>query len=267
MGKLVRYVLDNGLAVVTVDNPPVNSLTKQMSDELRGVFEELRNVQAGDLGTVKKRVKVVILTAVPHKGIFIAGADINLFLNLKSKKDGEELAKYYHGVVDTIADFDRPVICAIEGLALGGGTEVALACDIRIAGEKAKFGLTEVKLGVLPGGGGTQRLARLVGPGYAKKMIFTGERIDAHEAFRIGLVEKMVPAGKALEEAGKMALSILENAPTAVRCAKTAIDRGLDATLSEGLLLEQAALGLVCESGEQLEGAAAFLEKRRPVFS
>lgn len=267
MGNLVSYELDNGLAIVTVDNPPVNSLTVEMSDELQQVFQQLQSIGTEDRRPDVGPIQVVILTAVPHRGVFIAGADINLFLGLESKKDGENLAKYYHGVINDIADFGRPVICSVEGLALGGGTEVALACDIRIAGEKAQFGLTEVTLGVIPGGGGTQRLSRLVGPGQAKKMIFTGERIDAREAYRIGLVEKLAPEGKALDEAKKMALSIMSNAPTALRCAKMAIDTGLNTTLAEGLLIEQQALGLVCESGEQREGAAAFLAKRKPRFS
>ncbi len=266
MSKLVSCEVENGLAVVTVDNPPVNSLTVEMSDDLQQVFQHLRSIGTEDRGPDVRPIQVVILTAVPHKGAFIAGADINLFLGLKTKKDGEDLAKYYHGVINTIADFDRPVLCAVEGLALGGGTELALACDIRIAGAKAQFGLTEVTLGVIPGGGGTQRLGRLVGPGQAKKMVFTGERIDAQEAFRIGLVEKLAPEGKALDEAKKMAFTIMGNAPTAVKCAKMAIDRGLNTTLTEGLMIEQEALGLVCESGEQLEGAAAFLAKRKPRF-
>lgn len=267
MGKTVSYKLDNGLAIVTVDNPPVNSLTVEMSDELQQVFQDLRGIGTDDPGPDGGPVQAVILTAVPHRGVFIAGADINLFLGLKTRADGVNLARYYHRVIDAIADFDRPVLCAVEGLALGGGTEAALACDIRIAGEKAQFGLTEVTLGVTPGGGGTQRLPRLVGPGYAKKMIFTGERIDAQEAFRIGLVEKLAPEGKALDEAVRMARAIIDNAPTAVKCAKMAVDLGLNTTLPEGLLMEEHALGLVCASGEQLEGAAAFLEKRKPRFS
>lgn len=267
MGKLVHYEFDNGLAVVTVDNPPVNSLTVEMSDELKDVFHLMAKLEIDNQGFEKKRVEVVILSAVSTRGVFMAGADINLFLNLKSREDGRNLATYYHGVIDPIAEFHRPVICAVDGLALGGGTEVALACDIRIAGAGAQFGLTEVSLGVIPGGGGTQRLARLVGPGYAKKMIFTGERIDAEEAYRIGLVEKVVPKGQALEEAKKVARAILQNGPTAITYAKKAVDGGLDTTLKEGLLIERESLGFVCESGEQIEGAKAFLEKRKPNFA
>lgn len=266
MGKLVQYEFDNGLAVVTVDNPPVNSLTVEMSDELKDTFHLLAGLEVGDQGFERKRVEVVILSAASTRGVFMAGADINLFLNLESGDHGRNLATYYHGVIDTIAEFERPVICAVDGLALGGGTEVALACDIRVAGTGAQFGLTEVSLGVIPGGGGTQRLARLVGPGYAKKMIFTGERIDSEEAYRIGLIEKVVPQGQALDEAKKVARAILQNAPTAIKYAKKAIDGGLNTTLQEGLLIERESLGYVCESGEQIEGAKAFLEKRKPKF-
>ncbi|MDQ7783307.1 MAG: enoyl-CoA hydratase-related protein [Desulfomonilaceae bacterium] len=266
MGKLVRYEFDNGLAVVTLDNPPVNSLTVDMSNELRTVFEELRDFGTEDTGDEKKQVQAVILNAVSKKNVFVAGADINLFLNLKTREDGLNLLQFYHGVFNAIAEFPSPVICAIEGLALGGGTELALACDIRIAGAKATFALTEVTLGVLPGGGGTQRLSRLVGAGYAKKMIFSGQQIDAEEALRIGLVEQVVPQGQALLEARKLAHTILQNAPTAIRCAKKAIDGGLDATLANGLLLEQEAMGRICESGEPIEGGKAFLEKRKPKF-
>ncbi|MEJ2718275.1 MAG: enoyl-CoA hydratase/isomerase family protein, partial [Deltaproteobacteria bacterium] len=153
MGKLVHYEFDNGLAVVTIDNPPVNSLTVEMSNELKDVFQLLGALEVADPGFEKKRVEVVILSAVSTRSVFMAGADINLFLNLKTREDGENLIKFYHGVMNTIAEFERPVICAVDGLALGGGTEAALACDIRIAGSGAQFGLTEVALGVLPGGG------------------------------------------------------------------------------------------------------------------
>jgi enoyl-CoA hydratase len=263
----VNYEFNSGLAVVTIDNPPVNSMTIDMSNELRQVFEELKTLKVEDQHFEKTRVEVVVLTAVTHGGIFIAGGDINLFMDLKTRNDGEEISRFYHSVINPIAEFERPVICAIDGLALGGGTEVALACDIRIASPKAEFGLTEVQLGLFPAGGGTQRLPRLIGPGKAKKIIFTGERIDAEEALRIGLIEKLVPEGGVLSEAKKMAQAMLNNAPTAIKCAKMAIDEGLNSTLTKGLLIEEKALGEVCDGGEQLEGAKAFLEKRKPKFT
>ena len=267
---MMRYVnceLDNGLAIVTVNNPPVNSLTEDMSNELRQVFEELKKMEDEDAGAKVSRVNVAILTAVNHKGVFIAGADINLFLSIKGREDGERLGNFYQSVINPISELRSPVICAVNGLALGGGTEIALACDIRIAGANAEFGLTEVQLGVLPGGGGTQRLSRLIGPGKAKEMIFTGKRISAEDALRIGLIEKLVPESEALNEAKVMAKAMLKNAPTAIKCAKMAIDEGLNKTLKEGLLVEQKALGMACESGEPMEGAKAFLEKRKPEFT
>lgn len=267
MMRYVNYELDNGLAIVTVNNPPVNSLTEDMSNELRQVFEELKKMEDEDAGAGVSRVKVAILTAVNHKGVFIAGADINLFLSIKDREDGEKLGNFYQSVINPISELGSPVICAVNGLALGGGTEIALACDIRIAGANAEFGLTEVQLGVLPGGGGTQRLSRLIGPGKAKEMIFTGKRINAEDALRIGLIEKLVLEDEVLNAAKLMAQVILNNAPTAIKCAKMAIDEGLNKTLKEGLLVEQKALGLACESGEPVEGAKAFLEKRKPKFT
>jgi enoyl-CoA hydratase len=262
----VNYQFENGLAIVTIDNPPVNALTKSVGNELLEVFKELSTLEFEDSCFKKSRVEVVILTAVAHKGCFIAGADIKSFLELKTREDGEELSCFYQKVTNSIANFERPVICAVNGFALGGGTEVALACDIRIASANALFGLTEVRWGVLPGGGGTQRLPRLIGPGYAKRMILTGERIDAEEALRIGLIERLVPEGEALSEAKKMARDIVDNGFNAVKCAKMGMDEGLNLKLTEGLLIEQRVLGMICESGEPLEGARAFLEKRKPQF-
>jgi len=266
MRKFVNYELHNGLATVTVDNPPANALTKEVGNELRGIFEELKTLEVVNKGSESTKVKVVILTAVSHRGVFMAGADINLFLEIRGRDDGVELGRFYQGIINPIANFECPVICAVNGVALGGGTEVALACDIRVASTNAQFGLTEVRLGILPGGGGTQRLPRLIGTGKAKEMIFTGSRVSAEEALRIGLVEQVVPEGEALMEAKKMAQAILDNGHTAVKCAKMAINEGLDSTLTEGMLIEQKALGMACESGEAVEGAKAFLEKRKPKF-
>ncbi len=266
MKKYVNYELEAGLAIVTIDNPPVNALTKETCNELLSVFKELKNIEIKNEKGEKSRVKVVILAAADHKGVFIAGADINMFLDLKTREDGEKLGEFCHEVMDPIAEFEAPVICAINGLALGGGTEISLACDIRIASENAEFGLTEVTLGVIPGGGGTQRLSRLIGAGKAKEMIFSGRRINVQEAFRMGLVERVVPRGEALNEAKQIAKQILKNSPSAVKHAKMAIDKGLNVGLAEGLKIERTALGLTCASGEQREGAQAFLEKRKPEF-
>ena len=266
MRKYVNYVIENCLAIVKIDNPPVNALTKETCYELMDVFQELKNIEIMNENGKKSHVKAVILTAAEHNGVFIAGADINMFLDLKTKEDGEKLCRFCHEIMDQIAGFEAPVICAINGLALGGGTEISLACDIRIASQNAIFGLTEVKLGVIPGGGGTQRLPRLIGPGKAKALILSGKKIDAQEAYRIGLVEKVVPLGEVLNEAKQQAQQIMNCSPSAVKNAKMAIDKGLDVDLSEGLNIEEKALGLTCASGEQLEGSQAFLGKRKPKF-
>lgn len=259
MQTIVREVAER-VARVTIDNPPVNALSIETTRELLGAFESLAG--AAETGGVR----AVVVAARESKGVFVAGADINLFKKLRVRADGVELAAFYHAALNRIAEFPVPVICAIDGLALGGGAELALACDIRVAGEKAVFALPEVQRGVLPGGGGTQRLSRLVGPGRAKELILSGRRVDAREACAIGLVERLAGDGKAFDEALILARTIAQNGPTAVRSAKKAIDRGLDLPLREGLLLEKEALGDVCESGEPREGATAFFEKRPPRF-
>ncbi len=266
MRKYVNLKFDNGLAVIRIDNPPVNALSQKACKELIEVINEIDSFESQDETFDKKKIEVVIISAADNNNVFIAGADINMFLDLKTKKDGENMADFCHGVIDPIANIKVPVICAVNGLALGGGTEVALASDIRVASENAKLGLTEVQLGVIPGGGGTQRLSRLVGPGKAKDIIFTGRKVGAAEAYQIGLVDRIVKKGEAFNEALKIAGMILKNSPAAVKNAKMAIDKGLDLSLEKGLEIEKKALGLACESGEQIEGAKAFLEKRKPKY-
>jgi len=261
MRKYVNYKFAaEGVAVVTIDNPPVNSLTKETTEDLLDTFNELKK-----LSESQKRGLVVILTGAGDK-IFVAGADINMFLKLKNKQDGENLSGFYHKVFDIINEYEWPVICAINGAAVGGGMELALACDIRIASENAMLSLREVALGIIPGGGGTQRLSRLVGPGRAKEVIFTACNLDAKKALEIGVVERVAPKDKLLEEAIGLARQILSNAPIAVKLAKVSIDKGLDRTLKEGLKVERECVGLAAATEDIKEGAKAFLEKRKPVF-
>jgi enoyl-CoA hydratase/carnithine racemase len=245
------------MAFIEIDNPPVNALTTETTLQLKETFSDIKG---------NENIRAVVLSSVAYKNVFVAGADINKFLSLETQEDGEELALFYQSAINEVADMPCPVICAVEGLALGGGCELSLACDIRIASKHSLFALTEVTLGVIPGGGGTQRMARLIGPGYAKYMIYTGMRIDAEEAHRVGLIEKIVPEGKALEEATAIAETIAKNAPAAVQCAKKAINEGLDSSLLEGLEIEKRQLGAATKSGEPREGAKAFLEKRKPKF-
>lgn len=250
----------DGVAIVTINNPPVNALTKDTTENLIAVLEELR-----DLSNSQRKGLVVIITGAGDK-IFVAGADINMFLKLKTRADGENLSAFYHKALDVIGEYEWPVICAINGAAVGGGLELALACDIRIASESAVLSLREITLGIIPGGGGTQRLSRLIGPGRAKEIIFTGCNLDSKKALEIGLVERIAPREKLLDEATSLAKQIISNAPIAIKLAKVSINKGLDRTLEEGLVIEKECVGMLAETEDLKEGAKAFLEKRKPIF-
>ena len=253
--EFVSYVVEEGIAVVTINHPPANALDKKTTCELDEVFEELAKDEA---------VKTVILTGAGEK-IFVAGADISLFPKM-GQKEGEEFSQELQGVFDKIEGLEKVVICAVNGMALGGGCELAMACDIRIASESAKFGQPEVNLGVIPGAGGTQRLPRLVPKGKAKELIFTGDMITASEAKEIGLVDRVAPKGEAVSEAKNMAKKIMEKGPIAIKYAKNAIDEGVNMTLNEGLKLEKKLFGELFKTEDQKEGAKAFLEKRKAQF-
>jgi enoyl-CoA hydratase len=254
--KFVGYSIEDRVAIVKVDRPPVNALNREVEDEIADVFEEI--------GTLTE-VGAVIVTGSGSKA-FIAGADIKV-ISEKSPKEAFEMSTGTHRVLSKIEKFDRIVIAAINGFALGGGCEVALACDIRVADESAVFGFPEVSLGVLPGAGGTQRLARLVGIGKAKELICTGDRISADEAKRIGLVERITPKGEAITEAKKLAKSVLSRGPIAVCNAKKAINASLDTTLEDGLKLEAELFAALFGTHDMKEGVSAFLEKRKPMFT
>jgi len=209
-------------------------------------------------------VKGVIITGGGEKS-FVAGADINEFLQVTGDRAAGFMARGQR-IFDKIEAFDRPVIAAVNGFALGGGNELAMCCDIRIAAENALFGQPEVNLGIIPGYGGTQRLPRLIGPGKAKEIIFADERVSAQEALRIGLVERVVPKGQAVEEAKKLMKKILAKGPVAIRMAKKAINEGLGMSLRAGLDLEGQCEGVCFGSEDKNEGAKAFLEKRPAQF-
>lgn len=253
--KLVELEIRERLAILTINNPPVNPLTKDVLAELEKTVDEL---------STNDDVWALIITGAGEKA-FVAGADIRQFPLLK-QEDGRKMAQWGQQIFDKIAALKMPVIAAINGFALGGGCELAMACDIRVASENAKLGQPEVNLGVMPGYGGTQRLPRLVGLGKAKELIFSGETIDATEAYRIGLVDRLVPKGAALEEAIKLAQVILTRAPIAVRLSKEAIDKGWELPLSEGQQLEAELFGRTMDTEDKNEGATAFLEKRTATF-
>jgi enoyl-CoA hydratase len=251
----LSYVVEEGIALVTINHPPVNALDQKAVLELGEVFDELEK---------KPEAKIILLTGAGDKA-FIAGADITVFSGL-DKTAAEKFALSIQSVLSKMEESRKVVICAINGLALGGGCEVAMACDIRIASEKAKMSQPEVNLGVMPGAGGTQRLPRLVGKGRAMELVFTTDMISAEEARAIGLVNRVVPPGALLDEAKKMAKKILSKGPIAIAMAKKAIHEGLEMELKEGLKLEAKLFGELFETHDMREGVKAFLEKRVPRF-
>jgi enoyl-CoA hydratase len=253
------------LLVETADR--VRVLTINRPDKLNALNAEVMAAldAAVDAARTDESVGVVIITGAGEKS-FIAGADIGELSKL-SPVQGREHALKGQAVVGKLERLGKPVIAAINGYALGGGCELALACTIRIASENARFGQPEVKLGIIPGYGGSQRLSRVVGEGRAMQLCLTAEQIDAAEAYRIGLVNKVVPSGGALAAAKEMAKAILANGPVACRYVLEAVRRGLDMPLAEGLVFEATLFGLCAATTDMKEGMAAFLEKRPAKFT
>jgi enoyl-CoA hydratase/carnithine racemase len=252
----VLYEKKGPIAYVTLNRPKVlNALNTKTWENLRTAFEAARD---------DDEVRGVIITGAGDKA-FIAGADINELAQLTAIK-GEESSSFGQAVLNLVENLGKPVIAAINGFALGGGCETAMACTIRIASETAKFGQPEVKLGVLPGGGGTQRLPRLVGKGRALQLILTGEMITAQEAYRIGLVNDVVPAANVMARAEAILKQIFSNAPIAVKYSLDAVNKGLETSQAEGLSLEASFFGLCSGTEDKKEGTFAFLEKRTAKF-
>ena len=252
----VLYEKKAAIGYVTVNRPKVlNALNTPTWRDLRMAFEAARDDDA---------VRGVILTGAGGKA-FIAGADIGELAHV-SAVEAEAASRLGQEVLDLIENLGKPVIAAVNGFALGGGCETAMACTIRIASEDAAFGQPEVTLGLIPGGGGTQRLPRLVGKGRALQLILSGEMIGAQEAYRIGLVNEVVPAAELMARAEAILKKIASNAPIAVKFALTAVNKGLETTQGEGLLLEASYFGLCAATEDKKEGTTAFLEKRAPRF-
>ena len=252
----VLYEKRGAIAYVTVNRPKVlNALNGATWQELRTAFADAQNDPA---------VRGVILTGADDKA-FIAGADIG-DLAQATAIDAERSSRHGQEVLDLIENLGKPVIAAINGFALGGGCETAMACTIRIAAEHAKFGQPEVKLGLLPGGGGTQRLPRLVGKGRALQLILSGEMIGAQEAYRIGLVNEVVAATNLIPRAEAILKQIFYNAPVAIKYSLEAVNKGLETSMDEGLVLEASFFGLCAGTEDKKEGTSAFLEKRAPQF-
>jgi enoyl-CoA hydratase/carnithine racemase len=246
----------DGVMVLTLNRPEVmNSFNFAL---VRALSERIKSVR------FRSDIRVVIVTGAGDRA-FSAGAD----LKERTTYTETRVKEFITTIRDTFTDIEnlsQPVIAAVNGVALGGGTELALACDIRIASKNADMGLTEARLAIIPGGGGTQRLPRLIGRSKAKELIFTGRRVGAAEALELGLVNKVAPAGKALDEALEMASLILQTGPIAVAQAKYAINRGLETDLNTGLAIESNAYWLTIPTEDRLEGLAAFREGRRPVY-
>ena len=246
----------DGIAVVTVNRPKVlNALNAQTLDELRRTVLALRSDES---------VRCIILTGAGEKA-FVAGADINE-LAVQSPVSGREHALAGQHVLNLIENLGKPVIAAINGYALGGGCELAMACTLRVAADSARLGQPEINLGIIPGYAGTQRLARLVGRGRALEVLLTGDQLPAGEAHRIGLVDRVVPAAELMAEARKLAGILAAKAPVAVRYILEAVGKGLQMPFAEAQVYEATLFGLVASTEDMREGTRAFLEKRRPAF-
>src|SRR5215472_15617680 len=252
----VLYEKGQSIARITVNRPKVlNALNHRTWDDLRTAFLDARDDAA---------VRGVILTGAGDKA-FIAAADISELAHV-SAVEAEVSSSFGQEVLNLVENLGKPVVAAINGFALGGGCETAMACTIRLASENAKFGQPEVKLGLIPGGGGTQRMPRLIGKGRALQFILSGEMISAQEAYRIGLVNEIVPAANLITRAEAILKQIAANAPVAVKFALEAANKGMETSQSEGLLLEASYFGLCAATEDKKEGTTAFLEKRAPQF-
>ena len=254
--KNVSLSIEGEIGTLTINRPKaLNALNMETLREIQAALEEVRN---------RQEVKALIVTGAGEKA-FVAGADI---AEMKGMSSFEALnfSKLGHLTLRSIEDLDRPVIAAVNGFALGGGTEIALACDFIYASENARFGLPEVTLGIFPGFGGTQRLPRLIGKGKAKELIMTGKMITAQEALAMGIVNRVFPQATLMEETRKVASQIAANGRIGLKLAKMMVDTGFNMNLGEACALESCAFGLGFSTEDQKEGMTAFLEKRKPNY-
>jgi len=253
----VLYEKKDGIAYVTLNRPKVlNALNQRTWQDLRAAFEDARD---------DATVRGVILTGAGDKA-FVAGADIGEIAHLTAV-DAERSSRYGQDVLTLVENLGKPVIAAVNGFALGGGCETAMACTIRVASEHARFGQPEVTLGIIPGGGGTQRLPRLVGKGRALQIILSGAMMTAQEAYRIGLVNEVVPATDLIPRAEAILKQIFANAPVAIRFSLEAVNRGMETSQAEGMALEASLFGLCAGTEDKNEGTQAFLQKRAAKFT
>lgn len=255
MGELVRLEINDGIGTIRLERPPMNALNIQVQEELRELAAQ---------ATADDAIRGVVVYG--GEKVFAAGADIKEMADM-SYVDMSKRAGALSSAFDAIARIPKPVVAAVTGYALGGGCELALACDWRVVAEDAKLGQPEIKLGIIPGAGGTQRLARLVGPAKAKDLIFTGRMVDAQEALAIGLADRVVAADKVYAEAVAMVQGYVGGPAQAIAAAKAAIDGGLDRDLAGGLNWESQLFAALFATEDKREGMAAFVEKRRPEFT
>lgn len=250
-------MVSKGVAIMTVDNPPVNALSTLVLNDIKSAVTEALS---------DDDVRVIIMTGAGKKA-FIAGADINEFININTQQAGSEYLINGHEIANMIENADKPFIAAVHGFCLGGGLEFAMVCHIRLADETAQLGLPEIKLGIIPGYGGTQRIPRQIGKSRAMELILSGNFIGAQQAYEWGLLNRITPAGKVLDEALELANVIAAKSRMNISAAIKAINEGMQMELMDSLKLERELFGGLCETDDKVEGVAAFLEKRDPLFS
>ena len=254
--KFVVYEKSEGIATITLNRPEaLNAFSKEVVSEVLQALEDIGNDES---------VRIVVLTGAGEKA-FSAGADIKAMIGMDALK-ARELSLMGEKLCLALENLEKPVIAALNGYALGGGLEVAMSCDLRVASENSRMGQTEINIGLIPGWGGTQRLTRLVGRTKAKEMVFTGKMIDAKTAEQLGIVNMAVPADKFRETVRQFALELASKAPVALRVTKALIDKGAEIGLDSALALEREGFGVVASTEDLQEGVKAFTEKRKPVF-
>jgi enoyl-CoA hydratase len=254
--QYIVYEKSEGIATITLNRPDaLNAFNKEVINEILQALEDIKSDES---------IRVVILTGAGGKA-FSAGADIKTMKGMNSLK-ARELSLMGEKLCYALENLERPVIAAINGYAVGGGLEVAMACDLRIAVENARMGQTEINIGLIPGWGGTQRLTRLIGKTKAKELVFSGKMIDAKTAEQLGILNSVVPADKFRETVHQFALELVQKAPVAIKVAKALIDKGADMSLDAALALEREGFGVVASTEDLQEGVSAFTEKRKPVF-
>jgi len=254
--KFIIYEKSEGIATITLNRPEaLNAFSKEVAEEVLQALEDIRN---------DENVRVVVLTGAGEKA-FSTGADIKAMKGMNALK-ARELSVMGGKLCSAFENLEKPVIAAINGYALGGGLEVAMACDLRIASENARVGQTEINMGLIPGWGGTQRLTRLVGITKAKELVLTGKMIDAKTAEQLGIVNMVVPADKFKETVRQFAAELASKAPVALKVAKALINKGSEISLDAALALEREGFGVVGSTEDLQEGVSAFMEKRKPVF-